>query len=117
MKNRPKALDPRKKVPVRLEEKIELSHDTRLFRFALPTKEHILGLPVSSTTYMHASIGLFAQSYASTKEETSENLSYLCAVLVMSAYVLVVSDARSLPLHPFPSPVGGRTLFREREDQ
>ena len=46
LKARPKALDPRKKVAVRLEEKKVLSHDTRLFRFSLPTKEHILGLPV-----------------------------------------------------------------------
>lgn len=56
MKNRPKALDPRKKVPVRLEEKIELSHDTRLFRFALPTKEHILGLPVGGHFFVSAKI-------------------------------------------------------------
>jgi hypothetical protein len=29
----------------RLTERIEVNHDTRIFRFALPSPEHILGLP------------------------------------------------------------------------
>ena len=56
LKARPKALDPRKKVAVRLEEKKVLSHDTRLFRFSLPTKEHILGLPVGGHFFVCANI-------------------------------------------------------------
>lgn len=56
LKARPKALDPRKKVLVRLEEKIVLSHDTRVFRFSLPTKEHILGLPVGGHFFVCARI-------------------------------------------------------------
>ena len=38
--------DPSTKVALVLTERTELSHDTHLFRFALPTKEHVLGLPV-----------------------------------------------------------------------
>lgn len=34
------ALDPRKKIPFKLAEKIELSHNVRLFRFALQSPEH-----------------------------------------------------------------------------
>lgn len=33
-----------------------LSHDTRRFRFALPTNEHILGLPVGQHIYLNATI-------------------------------------------------------------
>ena len=33
-----------------------LSHDTRRFRFALPTDEHILGLPVGQHIYLNATI-------------------------------------------------------------
>lgn len=34
------------KYPLRLIDKEVISHDTRRFRFALPSPEHILGLPV-----------------------------------------------------------------------
>ena len=40
------AKNPTKKVALRLESKTELSHDTYLFRFALPSPEHVLGLPI-----------------------------------------------------------------------
>ena len=56
LRARPKALNPKQKVPVRLEEKIVLSHDTRLFRFSLPTKDHVLGLPVGGHFFVHARI-------------------------------------------------------------
>ena len=39
-------VDPDAKVSLPLIERRELSHDTHLFRFALPSKEHCLGLPV-----------------------------------------------------------------------
>ena len=40
-------LDPKKKVACKLIKKDHLSHDVRRFRFALPSEEHILGLPVN----------------------------------------------------------------------
>ncbi|CAK4521603.1 unnamed protein product [Aphanomyces euteiches] len=39
-------LQPDKTVMLKLVEKESLSHDTRRFRFALPTEKHVLGLPV-----------------------------------------------------------------------
>lgn len=39
-------LDATVKYQLPLIEKVELSHDTRRFRFALPSKEHVLGLPI-----------------------------------------------------------------------
>ncbi|XP_050775922.1 NADH-cytochrome b5 reductase 3 isoform X1 [Gopherus flavomarginatus] len=44
------------KYPLRLIDKEEISHDTRRFRFALPTREHILGLPVGQHIYLSARI-------------------------------------------------------------
>ena len=48
------ALNPKKKTAFALSEKIELSHDTRLFRFALPSPEHRLGLPVGQHMFIYA---------------------------------------------------------------
>eukprot|EP01137_Pigoraptor_chileana_P014059 Opistho-2@4914 len=50
------ALDPTMKIPFRLVEKRELSHDTRLYRFALQSEKHILGLPVGKHMYLSATI-------------------------------------------------------------
>ncbi|XP_015284931.1 PREDICTED: NADH-cytochrome b5 reductase 3-like [Gekko japonicus] len=44
------------KYPLRLIDKEEISHDTRRFRFALPSPEHILGLPVGQHIYLSARI-------------------------------------------------------------
>ncbi|XP_074860151.1 NADH-cytochrome b5 reductase 3 [Carettochelys insculpta] len=48
--------DPEVKYPLRLIDKEEVSHDTRRFRFALPTREHVLGLPVGQHIYLSARI-------------------------------------------------------------
>mmetsp|Transcript_14409 Transcript_14409/g.18880 ORF Transcript_14409/g.18880 Transcript_14409/m.18880 type:complete len:300 (-) Transcript_14409:33-932(-) len=40
------ALDSEKYIPFKLIEKEEISHDTRRFRFALQSKDHVLGLPI-----------------------------------------------------------------------
>jgi hypothetical protein len=39
-----------------LPSQIILSHDTRLFRFALPSKDHVLGLPVGGHFFVNATI-------------------------------------------------------------
>jgi nitrate reductase (NAD(P)H) len=51
------ALDPRKKIAFKLAEKIELSHNVRLFRFALQSPEHKFGLPVGKHVFLYATIG------------------------------------------------------------
>ncbi|KAK2535764.1 hypothetical protein Q9233_003490 [Columba guinea] len=38
--------DPVVKYPLRLVDKEEISHDTKKFRFGLPSPDHVLGLPV-----------------------------------------------------------------------
>lgn len=49
-------LDPTVKYPLRLIDKEVLSHDTRRFRFALPSPKHILGLPVGKHVCLSARI-------------------------------------------------------------
>lgn len=51
----PKLLvDPETKYAVPLIEREEISHDTRRFRFGLPTSQHVLGLPVGQHIYLSA---------------------------------------------------------------
>eukprot|EP00744_Colponema_vietnamica_P007999 GILI01011445.1.p1 GENE.GILI01011445.1~~GILI01011445.1.p1 ORF type:complete len:310 (+),score=72.72 GILI01011445.1:62-991(+) len=51
------ALDATKKTPFKLVEKKIISHDTRIFRFALPSEQHILGLPVGKHVLVSAPLG------------------------------------------------------------
>ena len=57
--------DPNEKYMLPLIEKEEISHDTRKYRFELPTNEHILGLPVGQHIYLSATINneLVIRSY------------------------------------------------------
>ncbi|XP_002160297.3 NADH-cytochrome b5 reductase 3 [Hydra vulgaris] len=50
------ALDREKKQPFKLIEKQIINHDTRRFRFALPSPEHVLGLPIGKHMYLSAKI-------------------------------------------------------------
>lgn len=49
-------VNPLAKVSLKLVEKEVISHDTRRFRFALPSPEHILGLPVGQHIFLYAQI-------------------------------------------------------------
>lgn len=49
-------LDPEEKYEVKLIEREEVSHDTRRFRFALPSEKHVLGLPVGQHIYLSATV-------------------------------------------------------------
>ncbi|WCJ44582.1 Nitrate reductase [NADH] [Euphorbia peplus] len=53
---KPVALVPREKIPCKLIKKDALSHDVRLFRFALPSDDQVLGLPVGKHIFICAAI-------------------------------------------------------------
>jgi len=83
-KNRgpPRALeDPNVKYPLRLIDKVEVSADTRRFRFALPSKDHILGLPVGQHIYLSARIdgNLVIRPY--TPVSSDDDLGYFDLVI------------------------------------
>jgi len=73
--------DPNKKYPLRLKEKKVLSHDTRLFRFELPSEEHCLGLPNGQHVYLSARVGgsLVVRPYTPTS--CDDNLGYMDLVI------------------------------------
>lgn len=48
--------NPNTKYPLKLVEKVKISHDTRKFVFALPSESHILGLPVGQHIYLSAKV-------------------------------------------------------------
>ena len=50
------ALNPRKKISLKLQSKTVLSRDSFLLDFALPTPEHVLGLPTGKHIFMSAKI-------------------------------------------------------------
>jgi cytochrome-b5 reductase len=49
-------VEPNIKYPFQLVLKEEISHDTRRFRFALPSEQHVLGLPLGQHIYLSARI-------------------------------------------------------------
>ncbi|XP_026326367.1 NADH-cytochrome b5 reductase 2-like isoform X2 [Hyposmocoma kahamanoa] len=49
-------VDPNTKYPLPLIEREEISHDTRRFRFGLPSDKHVLGLPVGQHIHLSAKI-------------------------------------------------------------
>ncbi|NXT28436.1 NB5R2 reductase, partial [Syrrhaptes paradoxus] len=48
--------DPLAKYSLRLLHKEEISHDTKKFRFGLPSPDHVLGLPIGQHVYLSAKI-------------------------------------------------------------
>ncbi|ETN75526.1 oxidoreductase, FAD-binding protein [Necator americanus] len=55
-KNPVTLVDDETKYALPLAEKIEVSHDTRKFRFRLPSENHVLGLPVGQHVHLSAKI-------------------------------------------------------------
>ncbi|KAK9823153.1 hypothetical protein WJX72_000662 [[Myrmecia] bisecta] len=98
------ALNPKKKIPFTLVEKVALSHNTRLFRFALQSPQHKLGLPIGQHMFFYARDKgeLIMRAYTPTSSDA--NLGYFD--LVVKVYF---ADQ-----HP-SFPLGGRmSLYLER---
>lgn len=74
-------INPNEKYPLKLVEKVVLSHDTRLFRFGLPSSEHCLGLPIGQHIYLSARINgsLIVRPYTPTSSD--EDLGHMDLVI------------------------------------
>ena len=77
-------VDPNVKYALELIKKEELSHDTRLFRFALPSDEHCLGLPIGQHIYLSARINgsLVVRPYTPTSSD--EDMGHMDLVVKIS---------------------------------
>lgn len=67
-------VDPQVKYPFELVFKDELTHDTRLMRFALPSEQHILGLPLGQHIYLSTRINgeLVVRPYTPTSSDNDK---------------------------------------------
>lgn len=68
------ALNPKKKQAFALKEKVELSHNVRLFRFALQSPEHRLGLPVGKHMFLYAKVNGETVMRAYTPSSSDDDL-------------------------------------------
>ncbi|KAJ0029515.1 hypothetical protein NQD34_004512 [Periophthalmus magnuspinnatus] len=73
--------DPAVKYPLRLIDKQEISHDTKKFRFGLPSESHILGLPVGSHVYLSAKVNGALVVRAYTPVSCDEDQGYVDLVV------------------------------------
>uniref|UniRef100_A0A3B3IBU2 NADH-cytochrome b5 reductase n=1 Tax=Oryzias latipes TaxID=8090 RepID=A0A3B3IBU2_ORYLA len=85
--------DPNIKYALRLIDKEIVSHDTRRFRFALPSPEHVLGLPVGQHIYLSAKIDgkLVVRPYTPVSSDDDKG-SVDLVVKVRSPTVLLFTD-------------------------
>lgn len=74
-------VDPTAKVALPLIEKTEISHDTRRFRFGLPSENHTLGLPVGQHIFVSADIDNEAVIRSYTPVSSDEDLGYMDLVV------------------------------------
>ncbi|XP_074279515.1 nitrate reductase [NADH]-like [Silene latifolia] len=75
------ALKAREKIPCKLIEKVSLSHDVRRFRFALPSKDQVLGLPCGKHIFVCASSNDKLIMRAYTPTSTIDEVGYFDLVV------------------------------------
>jgi len=78
------ALNPRKKTPFKLRNKVVLSRDSFLLDFELPTKDHILGLPTGKHIFFTAKIN--NEAVVRRYTPISSNYDVGCVKFVIKAY-------------------------------
>lgn len=75
-RGRPHALDGNTKIRCKLIERKEVSHDTRVFRYALPKKDQVLGLPTGKHIMISATIDGKLVSRAYTPISSDDDVGY-----------------------------------------
>jgi nitrate reductase (NAD(P)H) len=78
------ALNPKKKTPFRLQNKVVLSRDSFMLDFALPTPEHVLGLPTGKHMFLSAVIS--GETVLRRYTPISSNYDVGCVRFVIKAY-------------------------------
>ncbi|XP_052550332.1 NADH-cytochrome b5 reductase 2 [Tympanuchus pallidicinctus] len=73
--------DPQAKYPLPLVGKEEISHDTKKFRFGLPSPDHVLGLPVGQHVYLSAKINGNLVIRAYTPVSSDETKGYVDLII------------------------------------
>ncbi|KAF0759747.1 NADH-cytochrome b5 reductase 2 isoform X1 [Aphis craccivora] len=74
-------VDSNTKIPLPLIQKHIISHDTRRFRFELPSKNHILGLPIGQHIHLSARINEELVARAYTPVSSDNDVGYMDLVI------------------------------------
>mmetsp|Transcript_4811 Transcript_4811/g.9506 ORF Transcript_4811/g.9506 Transcript_4811/m.9506 type:complete len:899 (-) Transcript_4811:321-3017(-) len=90
------ALHPKKKVTLKVQEKVKLSHDSFMINFALQSPEHMLGLPTGKHVFLSAKIK--GETVMRRYTPISSNFDLGCIKFVIKAY----------PPMPPRFPIGGK---------
>ncbi|EPB66326.1 oxidoreductase, FAD-binding protein [Ancylostoma ceylanicum] len=101
-------VDDQTKYALALAEKIEISHDTRKFRFRLPSENHVLGLPTGQHVYLSAKIDgkLVVRPY--TPVSSDDDLGYVYFRGVNPKF----PDGGKMSQHLEQMKIGGSIEFR-----
>ena len=83
-KGRKVALNPKKKTPFKLQAKTKISRDSFILDFALPSPEHVLGLPTGKHVFMSAMIN--GEMVLRRYTPISSNHDIGCVKFVVKAY-------------------------------
>lgn len=106
--------DPNEKYFLPLVEKEEISHDTRKFRFGLPSSEHILGLPVGQHIHLSATINgeLVIRSYTPVSSDDDKGFCDLVVKVYRKNVHPKFPDGGKMTQHLDDMKIGEKIAFR-----
>jgi cytochrome-b5 reductase len=106
--------DPNEKYLLPLIEKEEISHDTRRYRFGLPSDEHILGLPVGQHIHLSAQIKgeLVIRSYTPVSSDDDKGFVDLVVKVYRSNVHPKFPDGGKMTQHLDDMKLGDKIAFR-----
>nr|XP_006812541.1 PREDICTED: NADH-cytochrome b5 reductase 3-like [Saccoglossus kowalevskii] len=108
-KGPPKVLiDAQTKYPLELVDKEIISHDTRRFRFALPSMEHVLGLPIGQHIYLSAKINgnLVVRPYTPVSSDDDKGFMDLVVKIYFKGVHPKFPDGGKMSQHLENMPIG-----------
>jgi len=83
-------VDPVVKYSLPLIQKDIISHDTRKFRFGLPTPNHVLGLPIGQHVHLTAKIGEEVVIRSYTPVSSDDDRGYVDLVIKVNKVTMVI---------------------------
>lgn len=106
--------DANEKYLLPLIEKEEISHDTRKYRFGLPSKEHILGLPVGQHIHLSATINgeLVIRSYTPVSSDDDKGFVDLVVKVYRKNVHPKFPDGGKMTQHLDDLKLGDKIAFR-----
>lgn len=106
--------DPNEKYLLPLVEKEEISHDTRKYRFGLPSSEHILGLPVGQHIHLSATINgeLVIRSYTPVTSDDDKGFVDLVVKVYKKNVHPKFPDGGKMTQHLDDLKIGDKIAFR-----